>query len=157
MDQGAKGRPDFVFLDTPMNDNLMLSCSKIIADFEAAAAIPHNLQVIQVMPFDDDPELCFIARFLTDKNTTNHSRVLKQKIESFFLFHENKRHGIVVMIPIMRHAGTPLMEHVWGRGNNPVPTDLTDDQLDQWIESELRNYALSVDMLSGDVLGRYTC
>jgi len=61
------------------------------------------------------------------------------------------------MIPIMRHAGTLVAEHVWGRGRNPVPTDLTDDQLDQWIEAELRNYALSVDMLSGDVLGRYTC
>jgi len=67
MDQDAKGRPEFIFLDTPINENLMLSCSKIIADFEDAAVIPHNLHVIQVMPFDDYPELCFIARFLLIK------------------------------------------------------------------------------------------
>ena len=105
MNQATKGRPEFIFLDTPLNEDLMLSCSKIISNYEEEGTHPHHLELVRAIPFEDDPELCFIARFLTNHNSPRgSSRSLKTKLEAYFLCNENKHHGIIVMIPIMRQS-----------------------------------------------------
>lgn len=155
MNQATKGRPEFIFLDTPLNEDLMLSCSKIISNYEEEGTHPHHLELVRAIPFEDDPELCFIARFLTNHNSPRgSSRSLKTKLEAYFLCNENKHHGIIVMIPIMRQSANPEANRLWGCGKNPVPSDLTENQLDDWIQREAEDYATSIDVMIGDVMGR---
>lgn len=95
-DQTAKGRPEFLFLDTLGGDELfMAALSRIISDYDEAHALPSNQEVIHSDPFDDGFPLTFIVRIIDGSN-----QPLKSDLERAYL-HANSEHGFVVLIPIL--------------------------------------------------------
>jgi len=47
----ALHRPEFLFLDTPGDPNIMVSCSEIISDYEGTNTLPGNLENVVADPF----------------------------------------------------------------------------------------------------------
>lgn len=94
-DQTAKGRPEFLFLDTLGDPKVMVSLSRIISDYDEAHALPSNQEVVHSDPFNEGFPLTFIVRMIDGSN-----QPLKRHLERLYL-HANSDHGIVVLIPIL--------------------------------------------------------
>lgn len=94
-DQKAKGRPEFLFLDTLGDPMVMVSLSRIISDYDEDNALPSNQEVIHRDPFYEGFPLTFIARVIDGNN-----QPLKRHLEVLYL-HANSEYGIVVLIPFL--------------------------------------------------------
>jgi hypothetical protein len=94
-DQTAKGRPEFLFLDTLGDPMVMVSLSRIISDYDEAHALPSNQEVVHSDPFNEGFPLTFIVRMIDGSN-----QPLKRHLERLYL-HANSDHGIVILIPIL--------------------------------------------------------
>lgn len=135
MDQTMNGHPEFLFLDTPVIPLLACGGTKIGCDIVNRNEYPSNLEVIRKSPFgnsvSDDgaepyPELCFVARVLGPDNP------LIDILEDHYLLQApTLEHGVIVMIPIMEGS----VAGYWGTCGIPVPTEHSDETLDDWIES----------------------
>lgn len=127
-DQTGKGRPEFLFLDTLGDQFAMVSCSKIISDYDASNAVPQNLEVINKDPWGKGQTLTFVARVIVDEPNTNSH--LKRELERLYL-HKHAEHGIVVLIPNMKDQ----VGEWWGSGSSSVPAEHSNETLDHWIST----------------------
>lgn len=129
----ANHLPEFLLLDTPNNQDLMVSCSKIFSNYEDSDTAPTDLEIVTATPFQGDPEMRFIARVIDSDSQVN--RLLKQGIEKVFLYHE-KTAGIIVMIPHPHMQG----EDFWGQGPPGALLDegvITAKRCNTWIANEI--------------------
>jgi len=69
-----EGRREFLFLDAPAIQDYMLSCSKIISEYERSNSLPSNLENVSKTPFEGIPQLTFVARVI-DGDTNRRSKV----------------------------------------------------------------------------------
>jgi hypothetical protein len=126
--QTAKGRPEFIFLDTLGDTDAMLSCSKIITEYDRANELPLDLQVVSKDPFGEGLSLTFVARLIPKGHP------FKRAIEGLYCYGKNAEHGFVVMIPYMTQG---QVADWWGFGHGRV-SELTSKALDDWIRVILR-------------------
>ena len=141
-DQTAKGRPEYIFLDTLGDQNVMVSCSKIVTDYDRANEAPANLEVINKDPFNEGQNLSFVVRTVSNNDPNQHDRI-KLGLQQFFLQREAP-HGFIVLIPNLCDQEFATW---WGRGTLKPPTEHTNDNLDKWILTIIRNEARAVMQL----------
>lgn len=129
-DQAARGKPEFLFLDTPGDLNFMNACCKIITDFQNGVLdFPRDLQVVVLKPwkeYNDHSAFPFVARVLLDSNGKDAR--LKRMLEQNFLYHAPARHGLAVMLPLAQKVD-------WDHGKIPVPEVCTALAMDVWIQT----------------------
>lgn len=121
--QTAKGRPEFVFLDTLGDTDVMVSCSKIITDYDNANELPNDMEVVSKDPYGEGTSLTFVARLIPEGHP------FKRLLENLYL-HGRADHGFVVMIPYMTEG---KVADWWGFGHGRV-TELTSNALDSWMK-----------------------
>jgi hypothetical protein len=126
--QTAKGRPEFLFLDTLGDTDAMVSCSRIITDYDRANEIPSDLEVVSKDPYGEVLSLTFVARLIPKGHP------FKRVVEGLYLYGKNAEHGFVVMIPYMTQGE---VADWWGFGYSRV-SELTSKALDNWIQVILR-------------------
>jgi hypothetical protein len=126
-DQTAKGRPEFLFLDTLGDTHAMVGCSKIISDYDNANELPIDLEVVNKDPFGGLPSLTFVARLIPEGHP------FKRVLQGLYL-HDSAEHGFVVMIPYMTQGE---VADWWGFGHGRV-SELTGKALDSWIQVILK-------------------
>jgi hypothetical protein len=138
----AKGRPEFVFLDTLGTTDAMISSSGIITDYENANELPNDMEVVSKDPFGIGTSLTFVARLIPEGHP------FKRALQTLYL-HGHAEHGFVVMIPYITEG---KVANWWGSGHGGRVTELTSKALDKWINAILNEEYRSVQRLH-DMLG----
>jgi hypothetical protein len=135
--QTAKGRPEFIFLDTLGTADAMVRCSGIITNYENANELPNDLEVVSKDPFGEGTSLTFVARIIPE----GHPH--KRQLQNLYL-HGHAEHGFVVMIPYMTKG---KVADWWGFGHGDRVTELTSKALDRWMNVILNEEYESVQRL----------
>lgn len=131
--QTIKGRPEFLFLDTPSNMNHILSLIMTKNIENHHDCLPTNLSTFTFRPFSEDyfnETISFVARVYRDHHP------FKSILEQEYLHGKRCVHGLIVMIAI-GDTGRSF----WGKSRVPAPANLTNASIDLFVERTLIDHA----------------